>query len=93
MGYSFDWVDAFSRQLLAPPSLPEDRLTGSATGCMAAYLWANGLMGGPRFIAEQGHWMGRAGRAEVEVLGPRDAISGVRVGGRAYVLMSGALSL
>ncbi|MGR3344093.1 MAG: PhzF family phenazine biosynthesis protein [Paracoccaceae bacterium] len=85
--------ETFSRLLLAPPSLPEDPFTGLATGCMAAYLWANGLIDGPRFVAEQGHWMGRPGRAEVEVLGPRDAISGVRVGGRGYVPMSGELSL
>ena len=85
--------DTFSRLLLTPPSLSEDPFTGSATGCMAAYLWANGLIDSPRFVAEQGHWMGRAGRAEVEVLGPRDAISGVQVGGRGYVLMSGELFL
>ena len=85
--------DTFSRLMLAPPSLPEDPFTGAATGCMAAYLWANGLIDSPRFVAEQGHWMGRPGRAEVEVLGPRDAISGVRVGGRGYVLMSGELLL
>ncbi len=85
--------DTFSRLMLAPPSLPEDPFTGAATGCMAAYLWANGLIDSARLVAEQGHWMERPGRAEVEVLGPRDAISGVRVGGRAYVLMSGELSL
>jgi len=85
--------DTFSRLFLSPPSLPEDPFTGAATGCMAAYLWANGLIDSPRFVAEQGHWMGRPGRAEVEVLGPRDAISGVLVGGRGYVLMSGELSL
>ncbi len=83
--------DMFSRLLLAPPSLPEDPFTGSATGCMAAYLWAHGLIDGPRFVAEQGHWMGRPGRAQVEVLGPSDAITGVRVGGRGVVLMSGEL--
>jgi PhzF family phenazine biosynthesis protein len=85
--------DTFARLLLAPPSLPEDPFTGSATGCMAAYLWHHGLIGRPRFVAEQGHWLGRPGRAEVEVLGPPEAISGVRVGGRAHVLMRGELRL
>ncbi len=83
----------FSRLLLDPPSPPEDPFTGSATGAMAAYLWANGLIDTPRFTAEQGHWMGRPGQAEVEVLGPRDAIEGVRVAGRAHVLIRGALTL
>jgi trans-2,3-dihydro-3-hydroxyanthranilate isomerase len=81
--------DTYARLLLAPPSPAEDPFTGSATGAMAAYLWARGLIDSPRFVAEQGHLMGRPGRAEVEVLGPRDAISGVRVAGRGRVVMSG----
>ncbi|WP_300054688.1 PhzF family phenazine biosynthesis protein [Sulfitobacter sp.] len=81
--------DTYARLLLAPPSPAEDPFTGSATGAMAAYLWARGLIDSPRFVAEQGHLMGRPGRAEVEVLGPRDAISGVRVAGQGRVVMSG----
>ena len=80
--------DTYARLLLAPPSPVEDPFTGSATGAMAAYLWARGLIESPRFVAEQGHLMGRPGRAEVEVLGPRDAISGVRVAGQGRVVMS-----
>ena len=80
--------DTYARLLLAPPSPAEDPFTGSATGAMAAYLWARGLIESPRFVAEQGHLMGRPGRAEVEVLGPRDAISGVRVAGQGRVVMS-----
>lgn len=83
----------FSRLLIDPPSPPEDPFTGSATGAMAAYLWAHGLIESPRFTAEQGHWMGRPGSAEVEVLGGRDAITGVRVAGRAHVLIRGELRL
>ena len=60
---------------------------------MAAYLWANGLIENPEFVAEQGHGMGRPGRASVELLGPRDAISGVRVGGPGFVLMRGEVDL
>ncbi|MEP1766740.1 MAG: PhzF family phenazine biosynthesis protein [Sulfitobacter sp.] len=81
--------DTFSRLLMAPPSPAEDAFTGSATGCMAAYLWANGLIQTPQFIAEQGHGMGRAGQAAVDVLGPPDAISGVRVSGQGALVMSG----
>lgn len=83
----------FARLLLEPPSPPEDPFTGSATGAMAAYLWARGLIETPRFTAEQGHWMGRPGAAEVEVLGPRGAIRGVRVSGGAHVLIRGELML
>lgn len=85
--------ETFSRLLLAPPSLPEDPFTGSATGCMAAWLWHHGLIENPKFVAEQGHWLGRPGSANVEVLGPGDAISGVRVGGQGKVLMRGELEL
>lgn len=81
--------DTFARLLMAPPSPPEDPFTGSATGAAAAYLWANGLIDTPRFVAEQGHGMGRPGQALVEVLGPRDAMTGVRVGGQGRVVMSG----
>jgi PhzF family phenazine biosynthesis protein len=83
----------FSRLLLEPPAPPEDPFTGSATGAMAAFLWSRGLIDAPRFTAEQGHWMGRPGSAEVEVIGPRDAIEGVRVGGRAHLLIRGELVL
>ena len=60
---------------------------------MASYLWAEGLIEAPHFVAEQGHGMGRPGQATVEVLGPRDDISGVRVGGQGYVLMRGVLNI
>ncbi|MEH6644629.1 PhzF family phenazine biosynthesis protein [Sulfitobacter sp.] len=85
--------DTFSRLLIAPPSPPEDPFTGSATGCMAAYLWANGLIDAPNFNAEQGHGMGRAGQAQVEVLGPRNAITGVKVSGQGALVMSGEVYL
>jgi len=85
--------DTYARLLLAPPNPPEDPFTGSATGAMAAYLWHEGLINDPAFVAEQGHGLGRPGQAQVKVLGPRDAISGVVVSGRAHVLMSGMLHL
>lgn len=85
--------DTFSRLLLAPPSPPEDPFTGSATGAMAAYLWHHGLIAADSFIAEQGHWMGRPGQARVTRVGAPEAITGVRVSGQAWRLMSGDLHL
>lgn len=81
--------DTYGRLVMAPPSPPEDPFTGSATGASAAYLWARGLISTPRYVAEQGHGLGRAGQAQVEVLGAPDAITGVKVGGRGVVVMSG----
>jgi trans-2,3-dihydro-3-hydroxyanthranilate isomerase len=83
----------FARHLSPPPDVPEDPFTGSATGCMGAYLWRRGLLDGPRFVAEQGHWMGRPGEGTVEVLGPRDAMGGVRVGGSAATVVRGTITL
>lgn len=81
----------FSRHFGVPPDTMEDPFTGSATGGMGAYLWRERLIEAPAFVAEQGHWMGRPGEARVEVVGPRDAISGVRVGGYAVELMRGTI--
>jgi trans-2,3-dihydro-3-hydroxyanthranilate isomerase len=83
--------ETFARQFGIPPDLLEDPFTGSATGSMAAYLWRYGLLRSPRFIAEQGHWMGRPGRAQVEVVGPPEAIETVRVGGQAALVLRGEL--
>ena len=81
----------FARHFTNPPGLFEDPFTGSATGGMGAYLWHHGLIDSPRFVAEQGHWMGRPGRARVEVVGPPDAIQTVKVGGPAVVVLRGEL--
>jgi trans-2,3-dihydro-3-hydroxyanthranilate isomerase len=70
----------------------EDPFTGSATGAMGAYLWRERVLG-PCFTAEQGHWMGRPGRAEVEVVGAPDAIETVRVGGAAVGVLTGRLRI
>ena len=93
LGGETETGDTFSRLLMPVPAGAEDPFTGSATGCMAAYLWHHGMIDTPRFVAEQGHWLGRPGQADVEVLGPPDAIAGVRVGGQGRVIMRGTLSL
>ena len=71
----------------------EDPFTGSATGGMGAYLWHYNLIPSPSFFARQGDWMGRPGTGTVEVLGPPDNISGVKVGGSAVTVIRGTFSL
>lgn len=83
----------FARHFGTPPDLMEDPFTGSATGGMAAYLWHYGLIDAPTFIAEQGHWMGRPGQAQVEVVGPRTEIQTVKIGGQAVLVLHGELIL
>ncbi|WP_282168967.1 PhzF family phenazine biosynthesis protein [Ruegeria atlantica] len=84
--------DTFSRLLMLPPSPPEDPFTGSATGAMAAYLWKYGLMPKDTFTAEQGHDLGRPGQATVKRVGPADAMTGIKVAGRGYILMRGQVN-
>jgi trans-2,3-dihydro-3-hydroxyanthranilate isomerase len=83
----------FARHFGVPPDTLEDPFTGSATGGMAAYLWRYGLLDTPTFIAEQGHWLSRPGQATVELVGPRDDISAVKVGGSAITVVRGELFL
>ncbi len=85
--------DTYARLLLTQPMPAEDPFTGSAKDAMASYIWANGLIKKPSFIAEQGHGLGRPGQAMVTVLGPPQAISGVRIAGKAHVTMSGQFNL
>ncbi len=93
MGGATDAGQTFARHFGLPPDTPEDPFTGSATGGMAAYLWHYGLIGEPKFTAEQGHWMNRPGSATVEVIGPPDAIETVKVGGPAVTVIRGEVTL
>jgi trans-2,3-dihydro-3-hydroxyanthranilate isomerase len=83
----------FARHFGVPPDTLEDPFTGSATGGMAAYLWHYGLIEKPIFLAEQGHWMDRPGQAQVEVVGARDDIQTVKVGGPAVTVIRGELTI
>ena len=84
-------ASTFARHFASPPDIFEDPFTGSATGGMSAYIWHYGLLDEPVFIAEQGHWMKRPGQAYVEVVGPREDIERVCVGGNAALIMTGEL--
>jgi PhzF family phenazine biosynthesis protein len=83
----------FSRLLLQSSGRNEDPFTGSATGAMAAYLWASGLIRNTKFTAHQGDYLGRPGEAEVEIICARGSISGIKVTGSAYILMTGKLKI
>ncbi len=78
----------FARHLGLPPDTQEDSFTGSATGCMGAYIWHHGLFQTDSFYAEQGHWMQRPGIALVE---RKNNI--VSVAGSAITVVNGTLSL
>lgn len=83
--------DTFARHFAVPPDLLEDPFTGSASGGMGAYLWHYGLIDKTIFHAEQGHWMHRPGLGTVEVIGSREDIETVKVGGPAVTVLRGEL--
>lgn len=85
--------ETFAVHYGVPPSFMQDPFTGSATGGMGAYLWHHGLIESPTFIAEQGHWMSRPGEGYVEVVGPREDIQTVKVGGAAATVFKGELTI
>lgn len=85
--------DTFARHFAMLPDVVEDPFTGSATGGMAAYLWHYGFIEKPAFLAEQGHWMGRPGIGTVEVIGSREDIDTVKVGGGAVTVLRGELMI
>ena len=76
--------------------LPEDPVTGSASGALAAYRRRLGLAEADRdgvlvFSAEQGYAMGRPGRARVRLDVAGGEISRVSVAGEAVLVAEGRL--
>jgi trans-2,3-dihydro-3-hydroxyanthranilate isomerase len=86
-------ANTFARHFVTPPDLLEDPFTGSATGGMGAYLWHHGLIDRPEFVAQQGRWRNRPGRATGEVVGTREDMETVKVGGAAVTVLRGELVL
>ena len=74
----------------------EDPVTGSANGCIGAFVAKHGLMpptgGAIAYVAEQGGELGQPGRVHVRVTGAADALS-VDVGGHAVTVLRGDLIL
>ena len=81
-------ADAHGRLFSSAAGL-EDPFTGSAVGCMGAYIVRHGLRPGQFFTVEQGHIMGRPGTGTVEIIGPTDKIESVKVGGCAVKTLDG----
>jgi PhzF family phenazine biosynthesis protein len=80
----------------APRGVPEDPVTGSANGCIAAFIAKHALLpedgGHIRYVAEQGSEIGQPGRVYLHATGLPNAIS-VQVGGRAVTALVGDLLL
>ncbi|KAG2186356.1 hypothetical protein INT43_002794 [Umbelopsis isabellina] len=94
LGGESEGAATFARHFGVPPDLLEDPATGSATGGMSAYCTKYGLIKDNRFIAEQGHWMGRPSTIHVEVSKSNNGdIEHVKIGGTAVLVLKGSLIL
>ena len=90
VGATQDGVDVKLRAFAPAEGVPEDPVTGSANGCLAALIARDGVLGTApvSYVAEQGVEMGRAGRIFVQC----DAgDTGPRVGGQVVRVMTGDL--
>jgi trans-2,3-dihydro-3-hydroxyanthranilate isomerase len=83
-------------RLFAPAdNIAEDPATGSASGALGAYLVHHGASGiGPidgryKFVIEQGDFMHRPSRINLDVGGKPGAVEEVRVGGPSVVVARG----
>jgi trans-2,3-dihydro-3-hydroxyanthranilate isomerase len=83
-------------RMFAPgDNIAEDPATGSAAGALGAYLVhhaaanVTAVDGVTRFVIEQGDFMHRPSRINLEVKGTPGAISEVRVGGPSVVVATG----
>ncbi len=84
---------AHSRHFVPNASIPEDPVTGSASGAMGAYLWRYGLVREPTYTVEQGHLMGRDGIVRIEVDADGDTPTTVRVAGTAVTVLTGNIEV
>jgi PhzF family phenazine biosynthesis protein len=92
--YTFDALEAEStlhgRAFVPLAGVPEDPVTGTASGAVAAYLDRVGAFDADfpdELVLEQGHFVDRPGRVRVRV-GDQ-----VRVGGRGAVAVDGTLTV
>jgi trans-2,3-dihydro-3-hydroxyanthranilate isomerase len=90
---------AHARMFAPADNIPEDPATGSAAGALAGYLIYHQAVvveskdGRSKFVIEQGDFMDRPSRINVEVKGGAGGIEEVRVGGPSVVVMRGELLL
>ncbi|MGH9928836.1 MAG: PhzF family phenazine biosynthesis protein [Pyrinomonadaceae bacterium] len=89
---------AHARMFAPGDNIAEDPATGSAAGALGAYLVHHGspgvesVDGRARFIIEQGDFVHRPSRINIEVKGKLDAIDEVRVGGPSVIVARGEVT-
>ena len=86
---------AHTRMFAPGDNIPEDPATGSAGGALGAYLVHHGAQnvepadGKYSFVIEQGDFIHRPSRINIEIKGKPGEVTGVRVGGPSVVVARG----
>jgi trans-2,3-dihydro-3-hydroxyanthranilate isomerase len=89
---------AHARMFAPGDNIAEDPATGSAAGALGAYLVHHGASGiesvdgRARFVIEQGDFMHRPSRINIEIAGKAGSIEEVRVGGPSIVVAHGKVT-
>ena len=89
---------AHARMFAPGDNIAEDPATGSAAGALGAYLVHHGASGvepadgRARFVIEQGDFMHRPSRINIEVAGKPGMVNEVRVGGPSVVVAHGEVT-
>ena len=84
---------AHGRMFAPGAGIPEDPVTGTASGAVGAYLREFDAVETNEMTFEQGHFVDRLGRVAVRVDGNRPSGERVRVGGRATIAFDGDLAV
>lgn len=87
-------VDAVEGRHWNNDGVMEDVATGSAAGCVGAYLTRHGVVPvGEEFTLRQGRFTGRPSRITVSAEGAPDALTNIRVGGDVVMVATGTLDV
>lgn len=87
-------VDALEGRHWNNDGVLEDVATGSAAGCVGAYLARHGVVPvGEDFVLRQGRFLGRPSRLVVRPQGTPHALHDVRVGGHVSMVARGSLDV
>src|SRR4029079_257753 len=90
---------AHARFLAPADNIPEDPATGSACGALGGYLIHHGALsldpedGRYKFVIEQGDFINRPSRINLDVKGQARQVEEVKVGGQAVLVARGAVIL
>ncbi len=91
-----EWAFVRARGFFPGFGVPEDPATGSAAGCLGAYLARHRVLdarGTVAFHIEQGYEIGRPSRIGVEVTEENDEVTRVRIVGSAVVVAEAEMLL